>query len=166
MRARAKFVYYAPNFEDIEEAYWVGPVRPCVRASVRGSDFAYGQERLETGSWNLIYRISMKKEDPYFSLFRQTFRCRVMPPFRRVFYFTIISLWNIVNKISGKPLELGSCYLAHRLCPRCRWPCKFYKYLTESSPFSDFGISYSKAILATKYLENRLSQDNGINHTV
>ena len=24
------------------------------------------------------------------------------------FYFAIISLWNLVNKISGEPLELGS----------------------------------------------------------
>ena len=29
--------------------------------------------------------------------------------------------------------------------------------LTELSPFSDFGISYSKAILSTKYLENHIS---------
>ena len=35
---------------------------------------------------------------------------------------SFISLWNLVNKISGEPLELGSWYLAHRLCPRCRWP--------------------------------------------
>ena len=31
------------NFEEIEEAYWFGPVRP----SVRGSHFAYGHEPLE-----------------------------------------------------------------------------------------------------------------------
>ena len=35
------------------------------------------------------------------------------------FYFAIISLWNLVNKISGEPLQPGS-YLAHILCPRCR----------------------------------------------
>ena len=28
-------LYYAPNFEEVEEAYWFGPVRPFVRASVR-----------------------------------------------------------------------------------------------------------------------------------
>ena len=38
--------YYAPNFEEVEEAYWFGPVRPFVR----GSHFAYDQERLEIGS--------------------------------------------------------------------------------------------------------------------
>ena len=25
------FVYYAPNFEEVEGAYWFGPVRPSVR---------------------------------------------------------------------------------------------------------------------------------------
>ena len=28
---------------------------------------------------------------------------------------------DLVNKVSGEPLELGS-YLAYRLCARCRWP--------------------------------------------
>ena len=28
-------VYYAPNFEEVEEAYWFGPVRPSVDLSVR-----------------------------------------------------------------------------------------------------------------------------------
>ena len=32
----------------------------------------------------------------------------------------IVKLWNLVNKISGEPLVLGSCYLAHRFCSRCR----------------------------------------------
>ena len=27
-------VYYAPNFEEVEGAYWFGPVRPSVRLSV------------------------------------------------------------------------------------------------------------------------------------
>ena len=38
--------FYDPNFEEVEEAYWFGPVRP----SVGGSHFAYGQERLEIKS--------------------------------------------------------------------------------------------------------------------
>ena len=29
--------YYAPNFEEVEGAYWFGPVRPSVRLSVRPS---------------------------------------------------------------------------------------------------------------------------------
>ena len=40
--------------------------------------------------------------------------------FRHVFDFVIISPWNLVNKISVEPLELGSRCLAHRLSPRCR----------------------------------------------
>ena len=39
--------YYATNFEDVEEAYWLGPV---IRACIRGSHFTYNQERLEIGS--------------------------------------------------------------------------------------------------------------------
>ena len=76
-------------------------------------------------------------------------------------YVPFANLWNIVNKISGEPHELGSWYLAYRLWPRYRWPdkvlAKFFKYLAELSPFSDFGIVYSKATLWTKYLEDRLS---------
>ena len=114
--------FYAPSFKEVEEAYWFGPLHGawCV---VPALCFAYGQELLEIGSWNLICGISLKnKRTHIFFLFHQTFCCRVMPFFRRVFYFAILSLWNFVNKVSGEPLELGSWYLAHRLCPRCRWP--------------------------------------------
>ena len=38
--------FYAPNFEEVEGAYWFGSVRGDVRASVT---LAYGQERLEIG---------------------------------------------------------------------------------------------------------------------
>ena len=37
-------------------------------------------------------------------------------------YLGIKSIKDLVNKISGEPLELGSWYLAYRMCPRCRWP--------------------------------------------
>ena len=37
--------FYAPNF-GVEAAYWFGPIHVCVR----GSHFAYGQERLEIKS--------------------------------------------------------------------------------------------------------------------
>ena len=53
-----KSVHYAPNFEEVEGAYWFGPVRLCVRGALR---FAYGQELLEIGFWKLIYWIYMKK---------------------------------------------------------------------------------------------------------
>ena len=42
--------FYAPNFEEVEEAYWFGPVPPCVCLCIHRSHFAYGQERLEIGS--------------------------------------------------------------------------------------------------------------------
>ena len=29
--------FYAPNFEEVEGAYWFGPVRPSVRLSVRNT---------------------------------------------------------------------------------------------------------------------------------
>ena len=47
--------FYVPNFIEVEEAYEFGPVCYTLR-------FAYGQERLEIGSWNLIYGISMKNK--------------------------------------------------------------------------------------------------------
>ena len=36
------------------------------------------------------------------------------------FDLRIVKRWNLANKISGELLELVSCYLAHRLCPRYR----------------------------------------------
>ena len=30
-------LFYAPNFEEVEGAYWFGPVRPSVSPSVRNS---------------------------------------------------------------------------------------------------------------------------------
>ena len=92
------FVFYAPNFKEVEEAHWFGPVHPCVHGWVT---LCIQSRMLEIGSGNLIYGISMKNKRTHdFFLFRQTFRCRVMPLFRHVFYIAIISLWNLVNKIS------------------------------------------------------------------
>ena len=34
------FAYYAPNFEEVEGAYWFGPVRPSVRLSDRNTFLA------------------------------------------------------------------------------------------------------------------------------
>ena len=53
------FVYYAPNFEEVWEAYWFGPVRPSVRMCVT---LALGQEPLK--SRNLVCRMSMKIKRP------------------------------------------------------------------------------------------------------
>ena len=86
MKNKRTRIFYAPNFEDVEEAYWFGTVRACVR----GSYFAFGQERLEIGSLNLICGISMKNKRAHiFFLFRRTFHCRVMPLFRSFFFFTL-----------------------------------------------------------------------------
>ena len=30
-------IFYAPNFEEVEGAFWFGPVRPPVRLSVRNT---------------------------------------------------------------------------------------------------------------------------------
>ena len=38
------------NFGEVEGEYWFGPLRACMRASVRPLRFASGQERLEIGS--------------------------------------------------------------------------------------------------------------------
>ena len=38
----SSFLYNAPNFEEVDGAYWFGSVRGALR-------FAYGQERLEIG---------------------------------------------------------------------------------------------------------------------
>ena len=92
-------VYDAPHFEEVEEAYWFGPVCACVRVS----HFPYGQEQLEIGSWNLLCRISMKNKRTYiFFLFRRTFLCRVMPLFWRGFF--TLPLWGY-GTLSTKYLE-------------------------------------------------------------
>ena len=111
--------YYAPNFEEVEGANWFGPVRACVRVCVT---LAYGHEPLEIWSWNFVCGISTKIKRTLIFFFRRTCRSRVIALFRRFLDFPIVSKWNLVNKIPLEPLELGPWYLAHRLCPRCRWP--------------------------------------------
>ena len=59
----------------------------------------------------------------FFCFFSSDFSLQSYAPFRRFFfYFAIISLWNLINKISGEALGLGSWYLVHGLWLRCRWP--------------------------------------------
>ena len=71
--------------------------------------------------------------------------------------FLIITQCKLVNKISQEPLELGSRYLDHRLCLRCRLPdsllVKFCKSMTELSPFSVF------LIITQCKLVNKISQE-------
>ena len=103
---------------------------------VRWSHFAYGQERLEIGSWNLICGISMKNRDPYFFFFSVgLFVAELCPFFDVSFWFCHYKPMNLVNKISGEPLELGSWYLANRLCPT-NWiisPFRFWHFVVKQS---------------------------------
>ena len=92
------FVYYAPNFEEVWEAYWFGPVRPSVRLYVT---LALGQEPLN--SRNLVCRMSMKIKRPVFFSLSIGFVIAELLPFS--FFFYIISLWKLVNKISQEPLK-------------------------------------------------------------
>ena len=74
--------FYAPNFKEVQEAYWFGPVRLCVSRS----HFAYGQEQLEVGSWNLNCGISMKnKRTCTFFSFRSDFSLQNYAPFSTFF---------------------------------------------------------------------------------
>ena len=83
--------YYAPNFdfEEVEGAYWFDPLCASMGASVHPLRFAYGQEWLEIGFWNLICEISMKNKRTHilFLFFCGTCHCRVMPLFHCVFTF-------------------------------------------------------------------------------
>ena len=73
------------ELEEVEAAYWFGPLY----VSIHPLRFAYGQERLEIGSWNLICGISMKNMRIHiFFIFCWTVRCRVMSLFQ-CFFFTL-----------------------------------------------------------------------------
>ena len=121
------FSFYAPNFEEVEGAYWFGPVRPSVRLSVSPSvrlsvclsvtlfGSSETQEPLMLESWNFIYGIYMKnKRTRIFFFLHRSCRSGVMPLFR-------LCMNNLVSRISEKPLRLGSWYLAYSYRPRCRW---------------------------------------------
>ena len=74
---------------------------------MRVSHFACGQERLKIESWNLICGVSMKNKSTRIFSIPSNFSLQSYTPFGRFFYIAIISLWNHVNKIFRKPLELG-----------------------------------------------------------
>ena len=62
-------LYYAPNFEEVDGAYWFRVVRPCVRVSVRHTFLmhAISYKSCMLGFWNSIYGFLMEKIcDPYF----------------------------------------------------------------------------------------------------
>ena len=118
----ASFNFYAPNFGEVEGAYWFGPVRPSVCPSVRLSlclSVILGswetQEPLMLEPWNFICGMYMKnKRTCIFFFLHQSCGSGVMPLFR-------LCMKNLVNRISGEPLKLESWYLAYSYRPRCRW---------------------------------------------
>ena len=105
--------FYAHNFKEVEGHIGLGlSVGPSICASVT---LAYGQEWLETGSWNLISGITMKYK------------------WTHIFFFSVrlvvAELCPCFWHSHCKPLELceqnisrttwariSSWYLAHRLC--------------------------------------------------
>ena len=108
------FPYYAPNFGEVEGAYWFGPVRPSVCPSVKLGSWET-QEPLMLESWNYIYGMYMKNKRTCIFLFlHQSCHSGVMPLFR-------LCMKNLANRISEELLRLGSWYLACSYRPRCRW---------------------------------------------
>ena len=111
--------FYAPKFEEGEGAYWFGPVHGSAWLYVHACvTLAYGRERLEIGSWNLICGISMKIWGPvFFFLFRWTFHCRALLLFRLFFFYTLPlyaygTLWTkcLENRLSkGHDIWLTDC---------------------------------------------------------
>ena len=120
--------FYAPNFEEVEGAYWFGPVRlsvwpsvrlsvcPSVRLSVTPYVGCKTREPLELGTWNFIYSISTKnKRTRIFFFFGRPLYGKVMPLFQ-------LSHKNLVNTITWERVELGFSYLAYGLGSMLRWP--------------------------------------------
>ena len=101
--------FYAPNFGEVEGAYWFGPVCPSVCPSVRET-----QEPLMLEYWNYICGMYMKTKRTRIFFHPPACRSGVMPLFR-------LCMNNLVNRISEEPLWLGSWYLAYSYRLRCRW---------------------------------------------
>ena len=95
---------FAPNFEEVEWAYWFGPVRLSVCLSVK----LYMLSRtVRDRILKLINGISMKiKRTHIFSV--GLVIAVLYPLFNPFFDFCIVNLWNLVNKITGELFELGS----------------------------------------------------------
>ena len=112
------------------------------------------QEPLEPGSWYLDHRLCLKCRWPDQLLVKFSQSITELSPFS---VFLIITQWNLVNKISQEPLQLGSWNLYHRLCLKCKWPdqllVKFSQFITELSPFSVF------LIITQWNLVNKISQE-------
>ena len=149
--------FYAPNFEEVEGAYWFGPVCPSVGLSVT---HGYGQEPLDIGSWNgkYMYQAWKIRGALIFVFSVGLLVAEVCPSaFSTYAIITYGSLW---TKYLGNHLS-EDLDIRHADCIQCVDDlinvCQNYKYLAELCPLSDFGIFYCKATLWYKYLENRLS---------
>ena len=102
--------YYGPNFEEVEEAYWFGPVRPwitlciwsrTVRDRILKFDIWNKFEKIRGHIFIFIFSVGLLFSLQSYVSFSTFF-------FFFFFFFAMISLWNLVNKISGELLELGS----------------------------------------------------------
>ena len=79
--------FYAPNFEEVEEAYWFGPVHAWVTLCIRSR--MVRDRILKFGMWNCIKN---KRTHIFFS-FPSDFSLQSYAPFLTFFfYFAIISL--------------------------------------------------------------------------
>ena len=105
---------YAPNFGEVEGAYWFGSVRPSVRLSVRNTLWPLRNSRTAHARILKLYmwHVHENKQTRIFFLHRSC-RSGIMPPFR-------LCMNNLVNRISDEPLRLESLYLAYSYRLRCR----------------------------------------------
>ena len=87
----SSFRWQLSNFDNLDTLRKVfiswGGILVWAYPSVRPLRFAFDQERLEIGSWNLIHGMCMKnKRTHIFFLFRRTCHCRVMFLFQLLDY--------------------------------------------------------------------------------
>ena len=88
---------YAPNFEEVEEAYWFGPVRLSVDLSVVLSVrlsvmLALGQEPLQIGSCKLVCGMSMEIKKIHFFSRPSDLSLQTYCPIPSVFVFVFVCL--------------------------------------------------------------------------
>ena len=70
-------IFYAPNLEDVDWAYWFLVVRACVRASLH-------QELCLLGFWNFIYGFHMEKKLTIFFFLSELSPFLELCPFEKI----------------------------------------------------------------------------------